>query len=68
VKWRQRRAVAAATAEVMVIFVIMNLLASQWRIAVVAARRQFGNPQEGECPPLEAVTIRLVKAQKAHKT
>jgi hypothetical protein len=29
---------------------------------------QFGNPEEGEHPPLEAVTRRQVKTQQAEKT
>jgi hypothetical protein len=32
------------------------------------ARRQFGNPEEGECQPMEAVTKRLVKTQQVEKT
>jgi hypothetical protein len=28
---------------------------------VAVARGQFGNPEEGECPPLEAGTRGLVK-------
>jgi hypothetical protein len=28
---------------------------------------QFGNPEEGERPPLEGVTRRLVKTQQAEK-
>jgi hypothetical protein len=36
---------------------------------VVEARVQFGNPEEGEYPSLEAVTEqRLVKTQQAEKT
>jgi hypothetical protein len=34
---------------------------SQSRISVAEARGQFGNPEEGECPPLEAVAKRLIK-------
>jgi hypothetical protein len=35
---------------------------------VAEVREEFGNPEEGECPPLKAVTIqRLVKTQKAEK-
>jgi hypothetical protein len=30
-------------------------------------REQFGNPEEGERPPLEAVTRRRVKTQQAEK-
>jgi hypothetical protein len=30
---------------------------------VAEARRQFGNPKEGECPPLEGVTRELVKTK-----
>jgi hypothetical protein len=32
------------------------------------ARGQFGNPEEGERPPLEAVARKLVKIQEAEKT
>jgi hypothetical protein len=36
---------------------------------VVEARGQFGNPEEGERPPFEAVTRqRLVKTQHTEKT
>jgi hypothetical protein len=36
---------------------------------VAEARGQFGNPEEGERPPLETVTRqRLVKAQQGEKT
>jgi hypothetical protein len=35
---------------------------------VAEARGQFGNPEEGERPPLEAVTRRLVKTQQTEKT
>jgi hypothetical protein len=36
---------------------------------VAEARGQFGNPEEGECPPLEAVTRRQqVKIQQTEKT
>jgi hypothetical protein len=31
-------------------------------------REQFKNPEEGERPPLEAVTRRYLKAQQAKKT
>jgi hypothetical protein len=45
---------------------------SQWRVAVVGSEKmvaeagvQFGNPEEGERPPLEADTKqRLVKTEK----
>jgi hypothetical protein len=46
---------------VVVIFCCEKLLA--------AVRGQFGNPEEGECPPLEAVTRqRLVKTEQTEKT
>jgi hypothetical protein len=32
------------------------------------ARGQFENPEEGERPPLEAVTSKLVKTQQTEKT
>jgi hypothetical protein len=38
------------------------------RIAVAEAREQFGNPDKGELPPLEAVTRGLVKTQLTEKT
>jgi hypothetical protein len=41
---------------------------SQSRVGVAEARGQFGNPEEVERPPLEAVTRGLVKTQKAEKT
>jgi hypothetical protein len=31
---------------------------------VALARRQFGNPEEGECPPLEASTRGVVMRQQ----
>jgi hypothetical protein len=31
------------------------------RTAIAEARGQFESPEEGDCPPLEAVTIKLVK-------
>jgi hypothetical protein len=34
---------------------------------VTDARGQLGNQEEGERPPLEAVTIGLVKKQQAQK-
>jgi hypothetical protein len=34
---------------------------------VAEARGQFGNPEEGERPPLEAVTRKLVKTQQTEK-
>jgi hypothetical protein len=34
---------------------------------VAETRGQFGNPEEGECPLLEAVTRILVKTQQAEK-
>jgi hypothetical protein len=37
-------------------------------MVVAEARGQFGNPEEGERPPLEAVTSqRLVKTQQTEK-
>jgi hypothetical protein len=36
-------------------------------VAVALAREQFENPEEGERPPLEAVTRRSLKAQQAKK-
>jgi hypothetical protein len=38
------------------------------RYAVTEARGQFGNPEEGEYPQFEAVTIKLVKRQHTEKT
>jgi hypothetical protein len=35
---------------------------------VAEARGQCGNPEEGERPPLEAVTRRPVKTQQTEKT
>jgi hypothetical protein len=35
---------------------------------VAEAGGQFGNPEEGERPQLEAVTRKLVKTQQAEKT
>jgi hypothetical protein len=35
---------------------------------VAEAGDRFGNPEEGEHPPLEAITRRLVKTQQAEKT
>jgi hypothetical protein len=35
---------------------------------VVKAREQFENPEEGESPPLEAVTRKLAKTTQAEKT
>jgi hypothetical protein len=35
---------------------------------VVEAWGLFGNPEEGERPPLEAVTRKLVEAQQGEKT
>jgi hypothetical protein len=34
---------------------------SQQKVAVAEAREQFGNPEKGERPSLEAVTKKLVK-------
>jgi hypothetical protein len=34
---------------------------------VVAAWGQFGNPEEGERQPLEAVTRKLVRTEQAEK-
>jgi hypothetical protein len=40
-----------------------------WEAAGSWGRGQFGNPEEGERPPLEAVTReRLMKTQQAEKT
>jgi hypothetical protein len=38
------------------------------KMLVAEAQGQFGNPEEGERPPLEAVTRKLVKIQQAEKT
>jgi hypothetical protein len=38
------------------------------RVAVAVARGQFGNPEEGERPLLEAGNIGLVKRQQTGKT
>jgi hypothetical protein len=35
---------------------------------VAEPQGQFGKPEEGERPPLEAVTRRLVKTQQAENT
>jgi hypothetical protein len=35
---------------------------------VAQARGQFGDPEEGESHPLEAVTLGLVKTQLTEKT
>jgi hypothetical protein len=40
----------------------------QFRVAVAEVWGQFGNPEEGECPPLETITRRLVKTQQTEKT
>jgi hypothetical protein len=45
-----------------VVLVVVLGLVSQSRISVAEVLGQFGNPEEGECPPLEAVTKKLVKA------
>jgi hypothetical protein len=37
---------------------------SQARVAVAEARGRFWNPEEGERPPLEAVSRRLVNTQQ----
>jgi hypothetical protein len=42
-------------------------LASQSIVAVAEVRRQFGNPEEREHAPLEAITRRLVKIQQSDK-
>jgi hypothetical protein len=34
---------------------LVSELVSQLRVAVAGAWGQFQNPEEGECPPLEAV-------------
>jgi hypothetical protein len=41
---------------------------SQSEVTVGEAQGQFGNLEEGERPPLEAVIRRLVKAQQSKKT
>jgi hypothetical protein len=42
----------------------MQVFRVSWpRIAMTEAWRQFGNPKERECPPLEAVTRGMVKTQ-----
>jgi hypothetical protein len=38
------------------------------RVDVAEAQGQFGNPEEGERSPLEAVTRGLVKIQQTEKT
>jgi hypothetical protein len=46
-----------------------SVLVSCWCEKLLAeARGQFGNPEEGERPPLEAVTRKRVKTQEAEKT
>jgi hypothetical protein len=37
-------------------------------VVVTEALGQFGNPEVGECPPLQTVTRGLVKRQKIEKT
>jgi hypothetical protein len=44
------------------------LTSSQSRVAVAEARRQVGNPEERERPPLEAITRRLAKTQQTENT
>jgi hypothetical protein len=44
-----------------VVVVVENWLVTKWGVAMAEARRQFGNPGEGELPPLDAVTRRLVR-------
>jgi hypothetical protein len=51
----------------------VNELEDCWGSVVVKkliaeARGQFGNPEEGERPPLKAVTRKLVKIQQDEKT
>jgi hypothetical protein len=41
---------------------------SKLRVAVAEAQGQFGNPEEGKNPPLEAVNRGLVKKQLIRKT
>jgi hypothetical protein len=41
---------------------------SQSRVAVAETWGQFGNPEEGEITPLEAIARKLVKTQQAEKT
>jgi hypothetical protein len=36
-------------------------LLNKLRVAVAQTSGQFGNPEDGHCPPLEAVISRLVK-------
>jgi hypothetical protein len=43
-------------------------LVSQFRTAVAEARIQFGNPEEEELLPLEAVAKGLIKAKQTEKT
>jgi hypothetical protein len=38
------------------------------RVAVAGARGQFGNPEEGECPPLKPITRGMVKKQQNETT
>jgi hypothetical protein len=44
-----------------------SCLASQPRVTVAKARKRLWKSEEGECPPLEAVTRRRVKAQEEYK-
>jgi hypothetical protein len=44
--------------------IIVGLGVSYYRAAVAEAPWQFGNPEEGKRPPLEAVTRELVKTQQ----
>jgi hypothetical protein len=45
-----------------------TVIVSSCEKLVAEARGQFGNPEERERPPLDAVTRRLVKTQQAEKT
>jgi hypothetical protein len=44
------------------------VVSSRCEKLVAEARGQFGNPEEGERPPLEAVTRKLATTRQAEKT
>jgi hypothetical protein len=55
-------------ATIMELLEIWSRVHCESRVAVTEARGQFGNSEEGERPPLKAVTRGLVKRQQAEKT
>jgi hypothetical protein len=64
---QQRNGVSYAVGTMMLYTRPVNAV-SQLRVVVAEAQGQFENPEEGKCPPLEAVTRRLVRTQQAKKT